>query len=598
MPRLTRHLSVNALAGPLFSGASTSTGRAIPEQSKRLPVDDGRRAGLAMASRAEAASRPSTRSTLPTAPSDAEKYAYLQPQRRSVVAVQTLVSVATSGVLTWFFLQHVLLVPFVVVTAINIAYALVSFATGIRRRRVNLEHHLLKVAVWRPERHPSIDVFLPSAGEPLDVLDNTYAHVAALDWPGVVKVLVLDDSARSDVRLLARRYGFVYHARPDRGRMKKAGNLLYGFDRSENDLIVVFDADFCPRPDFLSELVPYFDDVEVGIVQSPQYFDSHGEMNWLQSAAGAVQEIFYRWVQPARDAADGAICVGTCALYRRSALVLSGGFAQIGHSEDVHTGVNLMKAGFRTRYVPVNVSAGLCPDNLQGFLSQQYRWCAGSMSLLRDTTFHAAPMTLAQRACFFTGFLYYISTGVTLFGGPLAAMVLVWFLPEEIWPYIYLPLVAASWLVFAAWKSLLTGRWNLSVVRVQMFYSAAHALAIWHSIMGRTASWVPTGSAKEGKNGVPLSTKISRLCLGWLVLAETALVVGVTRGALQFGLERFWLSIVLTGLAVGIVAPMLRAPGMQRAGVRPVADRLRAFKVSLGAALAAVAVLPVAIVLF
>jgi cellulose synthase (UDP-forming) len=380
-------------------------------------------------------------------------------------------------------------------------------------------------------------------------------HVATLKWGGPVTVLVLDDSARHDVELLALQYGFRYHSRPDRGRMKKAGNLLYGYQHSSGDLIAIFDADFCPRPDFLLELVPYFDDPHVGIVQSPQYFRTQGTMNWLQSAAGSVQEIFYRWVQPSRDAASGAICVGTCAIYRRGGLARSGGFAQIGHSEDVHTGVNLLKAGFSTRYVPVVVSAGLCPDNYAGFLSQQYRWCAGSMSLLRDTSFHAAPLTIAQRACFFTGFLYYLSTAITFFGGPLAAAVLIWALPQEVWPWIYLPLVAASWCVFAAWKSTLTARWNLSVLRVQMLYSAAHALAIWHTLRGRTASWVPTGSATEG---ISLSTKISRLALGWLVTVEVILVVGVARGVLAYGIERFWLSVLLTVFALTLVVPLLR----------------------------------------
>lgn len=492
---------------------------------------------------------------LPSAPSDDEKYAYLRPQQRHLVVGQTVVSATVSALLTCFFLQHAVLAPFALMTVLNLIYALVSAATGLRARRVNLDDHLLKVSAPRPERYPSVDVFLPSAGEPLDVLDNTFRHVAALEWPGRRTVLVLDDSGRVDVELLAMQYGFEYHARPDRGRMKKAGNLLYGYNRSSGDLIAIFDADFCPRTDFLLELVPYMDDPCVGIVQSPQYFQTHGSMNWLQSAAGSVQEIFYRWVQPSRDAVSGAICVGTCAIYRRAGLARAGGFAQIGHSEDVHTGVNLMKVGFTTRYVPVVLSAGLCPDNYGGFLSQQYRWCAGSMSLFRDPSFHAAPLTFAQRMCFFTGFLYYLSTAVTFFGGPMAAAVLVWALPQEVWPWVYLPLVAASWCIFVAWKTTLTTRWNLSVLRVQMLYSAAHAVAIWHMLQGRPAAWVPTGSAGTT---VSLATKISRVATGWLVTIQAILIAGVIRGLLEYGVERFWLSAALTVLAMTITVPILR----------------------------------------
>ena len=84
---------------------------------------------------------------------------------------------------------------------------------------------------------------------------------------------------------------------------------------------------------------PYIDDPTIGIVQSPQYFDSGENLNWIQRTAGATQELFYRWILPSRDRFNAAICVGTCALYRREALAAAGGFAQIEHSEDIHTGL-------------------------------------------------------------------------------------------------------------------------------------------------------------------------------------------------------------------------------------------------------------------
>ncbi len=166
---------------------------------------------------------------------------------------------------------------------------------------------------------------------------------------------------------LAERHGFVYRTRPNRGELKKAGNLRFGYEQSHGDLILILDADFVPRHDMLTELAPYFDEPDVGIVQSPQFFDTHAKgMNWLQRCAGATQELFYRLIQPSRDRASAAICVGTCAVYRRAALQKAGGFAQIGHSEDVHTGVKLAKVGLRLRYVPVLVSKGLCPDTPAG----------------------------------------------------------------------------------------------------------------------------------------------------------------------------------------------------------------------------------------
>jgi cellulose synthase (UDP-forming) len=102
--------------------------------------------------------------------------------------------------------------------------------------------------------------------------------------------------------------------------------------------------------------------------------------------------MFYRLIQTSRDTVDGAICVGTCAIYRRAALENSEGFAQIGHSEDVHTGVNLIRAGYKVRYLPVILAKGLCPETFSGYVNMMYRWCTGSLSLLADPRFHATPM--------------------------------------------------------------------------------------------------------------------------------------------------------------------------------------------------------------
>lgn len=79
--------------------------------------------------------------------------------------------------------------------------------------------------------------------------------------------------------------------------MKKAGNLRYAFARTSGDFIVILDADFCPRPDFLWETLPYMLDPSIAIVQTPQFFRYRREQRWVERGAGMVQELFYRVVQ-------------------------------------------------------------------------------------------------------------------------------------------------------------------------------------------------------------------------------------------------------------------------------------------------------------
>ena len=172
-----------------------------------------------------------------------------------------------------------------------------------------------------------MDVFLPSCGEPVELLDNTFRCVSGMRWHGNKMVYVLDDSAREEVRALAARYGYRYVVRANRGELRKAGNLINAFGLSDGEFIVVLDADFAVRPDFLYETMPYTADPKVGIVQTAQFFDTRNRsFSYIQRYSGALQEIFFRFIQPSRDRYKAAICAGTNLVYRRSAVDDGGRF--------------------------------------------------------------------------------------------------------------------------------------------------------------------------------------------------------------------------------------------------------------------------------
>ncbi|ROP73995.1 SGNH hydrolase domain-containing protein [Curtobacterium sp. PhB115] len=515
---------------------------------------------------------------LPTPPTDREKYWYMGPQHRWMLFAQAAAFALIASSIWRFSTSAPGLLLFLIPTTLYCLTLCISLSTSSRKKRFHKRDHIARVASWQPGRYPTVDVFLPTAGEPIEILRNTYHWVSKLSWPAALTVYVLDDGDREEVADLARRYGFTYEVRPNRGHLKKAGNLRHGYEQSDGDLIAVFDADFVPRSDYLFELVPYFDDQSLGIVQSPQFFDARKGMHWLQRTAGATQELFYRWIQPARDRSNAAICVGTCAIYRRSALEQAGGFAQIGHSEDVHTGVNLMRVGFLVRYVPILVSKGMCPDDLASFLNQQYRWCTGSMSLLADTTFHENPhITLRQRMCFWSGFLYYISTAVNVFLSPLPGLVMLFGLPQWIQPQNSVWLLGAMvmWLVVV--PIMYKSRWRIDVLRIQSLYSFAHAVAIVHVLTGKTREWVPTGAAK--KVTTPLGTQIARVMR---ITVTTSLLVtwaGLAWATVRFGFDVLWAMWILAALHAYVQVPMLflSVPSPKRAARKAArADRREA----------------------
>ncbi|MGF1661033.1 MAG: glycosyltransferase family 2 protein [Kineosporiaceae bacterium] len=480
---------------------------------------------------------------------------YLGPQRRWVLLAQTTGFLLAAYSLARFSLSSTWLLVFVVPLVLNVITSVVSLSSSQRRRRVDLVDHTSTVTDWRPERYPSVDFFLPTCGEAIEVLENVYAHVAAVVWEGPVTVYVLDDGARPEVRQAAARHGFNYVVRPNRGELKKAGNMRHAFNVSSGDLVAVLDADFCPRVDYLYHLVPYFDDAGVGIVQSPQVFDTDTSMNWLQRAAGATQELFYRWIQPSRDRAGAPICVGTNAVYRRAALVDAGGFAAIEHSEDVHTGVNMLKVGYATQYVPIQVAKGVCPDSLRAFINQQYRWCTGSMSLLGSKEFHRSPLTLRQRLCFWAGFLYYITTAVNVFTMFLPAIVMAFFFPEDVRASHYIPFTIPMWLWLVLMPYQMKNRWRYEVLRVQVVYSFCHAVAIADMLLGRTAGWVPTGSV-GGSDG--LARRVAQVAVVSTGLILAGGYGGLLYGALTQGWAEFWPMAMFLVAKTYLGVPLIR----------------------------------------
>ncbi|WP_322751310.1 MULTISPECIES: glycosyltransferase, partial [unclassified Frankia] len=292
---------------------------------------------------------------LPSPPSDEEKYSYLR-QHAGTLAVSCLVgylclilSQVESVLADWRVLA---LSPFFVVTDIFFISSVVISGGG---RDFDVERHRRLVTEWRPTKHPEVDILLPVCGEPMDVLGNTWAHVAKLiaDYPGVARAYVLDDAPSDAVKMLAAAFAFSYGRRPDSGHLRKSGNLNFGLGCSRGEFILLLDADFVCRQDFLTETLPYFDaEPALGILQTPQFFRVESRQNWLERGAGAIQEIFYRAIQTSRQTMGAAICVGTCAVYRRRALEENGGFTQIDHSEDLHTGFDLNRMGWSLRYIP------------------------------------------------------------------------------------------------------------------------------------------------------------------------------------------------------------------------------------------------------
>ncbi|MCR8945255.1 cellulose synthase catalytic subunit [Streptomyces sp. OUCMDZ-4982] len=494
---------------------------------------------------------------LPQPPSDDELYWYFGPQRRWVLVSSSLAFVFTAATMFAFALRTPALWAFLAVLALNVVALALSSVNSLRQRRLTRASHEVLVRAWQPAELPTVDLYLPTCGEPLPVLDNAYRAVAALDWPGALTVWVLDDGDRPEVGELAARYGYTYVVRPDRGHLKKAGNLNHALTLSSSEFIAILDADFAPRPDFLRHLVPYLADPAVGIVQSPQCFDTDGTMGWIQRAAGAAQEWFFRWIQPSRDASDAAICCGSNAVYRRTAIDLAGGFARLDHSEDLYTGLALHEQGFRTLYVPVLVAKGTSPDELTSYVNQQYRWAMGNLHLLGTPVLKRMRAPWRMRLCFYEGVVGYLTTAVNTFAAPLPPLVMMFWYPDHIRPWHVLPLLAPLWLWHVLLPRISRTRWRVEVIRANVLTSVAAATAFWHTLRGRSAAWVPTGVRARGSSG-SMARRVVGVSLVWLALSNGAATAGLALAVARNGWEPNWGLLIYLLVQLQINVPLIR----------------------------------------
>ncbi len=441
---------------------------------------------------------------LPSPPNDREKYAYVRRHAwvLTVCTVLTFPPLVYSQIRMfedshWFLLY----LPFM---AFGTLCFLLSLVVDGMSRNFDLAAHNKVVADWHPLSYPTVDVFMPTCGEPIEILRNSWTHVAALRaaYRGDLTPYVLDDGARPEVRAMAREFGFAYASRPNRGWFLKSGNLRYGFKISSGEYILLLDADFAPRADLLDETLPYLERYpDVGIVQTPQFFHVVDQQTWVERGAGSIQELFYRSIQTARANKGGAICVGSCAIYRRAALKQNDGMSLAHHSEDLHTGFDLYLLGWRLVYLPTALSTGNCPDTILAFVNQQYRWCSGTMSLLADAKFWRRKIPLYTRLCYLSGCVGYMYTAVFTFVAPLLAIGLLVFGPN----YLLLknmifiaPVLFYAGVIYPMWHH---SPYRLEAWSVRVLSGWAHAFAFWDQLRGQLRGWQPSGSGGKRQDG-------------------------------------------------------------------------------------------------
>jgi len=232
---------------------------------------------------------------------------------------------------------------------------------------------------------PTVDIFICTYSESPTVLEPTLAGAMGIAYDGVVSVYVCDDGSRAEIRELTERYGAHYVEREEHEHAK-AGNLNNAMNHSNGQLVVTLDADMIPTVDFLEKTVGYFTEADLAFVQAPQAFHNQDAFQYNLFSGEVLpneQDYFMRSLQAGKERFNAVMYVGSNTVFRRSALEAIGGFATGVITEDMATGMLLQAAGFKARFVPDIIAAGLAPESFGDLLTQRTRWARGNIQTAR-----------------------------------------------------------------------------------------------------------------------------------------------------------------------------------------------------------------------
>ena len=135
------------------------------------------------------------------------------------------------------------------------------------------------------------------------------------------------------------------------------------------------------RPDWLKDLVPYFVDQKVGMIQSPQdHRDS--DRSIMHNAMNGEYAGFFDIGMVQRNEANAIIVHGTMCLIRRTAMAAAGGWSSRTIVEDTDLGLSLLEQGWQVHYTNRRYGHGLLPDTFEAYKKQRYRWAFGGFQIL------------------------------------------------------------------------------------------------------------------------------------------------------------------------------------------------------------------------
>ncbi len=316
---------------------------------------------------------------------------------------------------------------------LSIPFAVASIMTALMILITVFNHWTTSMPTLHPlssDDMPDVAVIIPTYGEPPEMVYRTADSVLEQNYTQTqIHLIISDDGHRFTIREVVERLQQVhpqaqitYFEPPLRGDPKRRGEAKAGNLNAALDFILSWDRlpafvetrdadDLVGDAEFLRHAVgQLMAESQVAFVQTIKEAQvSEGD------PFGNLEPLFYRKAMLARNSANAVFPCGSGLVWRREALEDIGGFPTWNLVEDLQSGVEALRRGWRGVYLPIVGAIGqTAPEDIPNIIKQRGTWALDTMRL----TFWGdkSGLNLKQHLQFAElGFFYMLSFSVLIF---------------------------------------------------------------------------------------------------------------------------------------------------------------------------------------
>jgi len=232
---------------------------------------------------------------------------------------------------------------------------------------------------------PSVTILVPAYNEGASI-EAAIQSLLEVVYPDL-EILVINDGSSDDTFECASKWAGAYRSATvrviDTGvNVGKAEALNVGLENSTREIVVVMDADSRLEPQSILKGVAHFINPEVvAVAGNVKIINRVNFLSKLQTLEYLIGLNLVRRAQGYFQCVN--IIPGPMGFFRREVLLELGGYESDTFAEDCDLTLKMLARGQRINYEPEAISWTECPEDINGLITQRYRWTRGILQALK-----------------------------------------------------------------------------------------------------------------------------------------------------------------------------------------------------------------------